>query len=93
MSDIKLRVGGKYRMKNFPMEYEYVLIIAKESDFGIDGISYYNDKETGVAEYAGIIIYKNYKLTRLPDLLSWGEDGSWDGAFLNDTNTIVSEVV
>ena len=97
---MKIQVGKKYRMKNYPTPYLYVLIIAKESDFGLSEFnakSFYQDKdkENGIDLYAGIVVYcgSNKDINREPDLLSWGEDGSWDGSFLLDNNALVEEVV
>lgn len=88
----KLEVGGKYRMKDYPGDYEYVKIIGMEKDIGIDdGKSYYTDKENGVDLYHGVIVFKTITgdLSRMPDLLVWGENGEWDGAFLNDRNSLI----
>ena len=96
MKKIKLRVGGKYRMKDYPGEYEYILITGMERDLGIDdGKCYYNDKTNGIDQYHGVIIYKSSLsgLTRMPDLLVWGENGEWDGAFLEDCNAIIEEIL
>lgn len=97
---MKIRVGGKYRTKEeIHPNYTHILIIAKESEFGLstrNTRSYYQDKygHDGIALYAGIVIYENsHGLDRMPDLLTWGEDGSWDGAFIDDGNAIISEVI
>lgn len=87
---MKIRVGGKYLMKSYPGSYLYVRILGMEKDLELDdGKSYYNDKQNGIDQYYGVIIYEH---GRGPDLLCWGEDGSWDGAFLDDKNALVEEI-
>lgn len=52
-----------------------------------------SDKEPSEL-YCGVIIYKDIcgDLCRHPDLLAWGENGEWDGAFFDDDNALVCEI-
>jgi len=84
---MKIQVGKRYVMRNYPGPYKYVQIICKESDLGTARPSY----ET-VDTFLGIIVYHSpLGLTRYPDACAWGENGEWDGYWINDTNALVAE--
>lgn len=92
---MKLEVGRKYRMKDYLGDYEYVVILGMEKDIGIDdGKSYYLD-DNGIDLYHGVIVYKTITgdLSRMPDLLVWGANGEWDGAFPNDRNALICDPI
>jgi hypothetical protein len=84
---MKIEIGKKYRMKDYPSAYLYVHILGRESD--IIPISFDEDKR-----FFGVVIYQHSLISRITydtSLGVWGEDGSWDGAYLDDCNAIVSE--
>lgn len=79
-------------MKNYPANYLYVHILGEVGDILPDqSHTYFNGY--AIKEFYGVVVYthgfdrKGYE----PNLGTWGEDGSWDGAFLNDNNTIIEE--
>ena len=91
---MKIEVGKKYKMKNYPLEYSYVLIVCKESDLGVEEtVSNYSNEASEL--FSGVIIYESKALSsgkhRYPELFTWGENGEWDGAFLDDCNALIKE--
>jgi hypothetical protein len=85
---VKIKIGGKYRMRAYPSEYLYVHIICKESD--IIPVQTWDENR-----FLGVIIYSHKLVQRItfdPQLCPWGEDGGWDSVPLgNDCNDIVAE--
>jgi hypothetical protein len=93
---LKLRIGGKYRMKAHPdKNVLYVHILGKEGDIiEMDSFSI-NDKDERIEQFYGVMLYHNEilsKTLRYPDLCVWGENGEWDGRFSNDSNAIIEEI-
>lgn len=77
---MKLKVGGTYRMRNYPAKYEYVKIIGSKNEY---------DEEV----FFGNIISKNFLgLEIRSKLCEWGASGNWDNYLGNDCNDLIEEV-
>lgn len=88
---MKIQVGKKYRMRNYPTPYKYVYIFGQNKDFNkddFDGDSYVGT----IVEESKLILNR----TIYSDGLIWGENGSWDNAEVHgeffDSNDLVIEV-
>ncbi len=83
---MKIEVGKKYRMRSYINDYLYVQILGKVKDIL---------PKDNSEEFYGVIVFRS-SITGTPSfdpsILSWGEDGSWDGMFPQDSNSLVYEV-
>ena len=78
---MKLNVGGKYRMRNYPAPYEYVKIIGSKGEY--DEVVFW-----------GNIISKNFLgLETRSELCEWGTNGNWYNGKDEDCNDLVEEIL
>mgnify|MGYP005850152437 CR=1 FL=1 len=90
---MKIKVGGKYRMRDYPTPYLYVYIVCKTKDIQPDIYEWQENSFYGV-------IVEESKLTSVKylfsDFLEFGENGSWDNAEVHgnfhDSNDLVEEL-
>jgi hypothetical protein len=83
---MKIQIGKRYVMHGYPVPYKYVQIVCKERDLGI------RSSDLTVEIFLGVIMYDSpLGLTRYPDACSWGENGEWDGCWINDSSALVAE--
>ena len=88
---MKIEVGKKYRMRNYPTPYLYVQIISRVKD--IQPSCYESEEKAfyGVIVEESNLIYCKYLLS---EPFKFGEKGSWDNAeahgdFYNNNDLIV----
>ena len=78
---MKIKVGGKYRMRNYPAPYEYVKIIGSKDEY---------EEEV----FFGNIISKNFLgLETRSKLCEWGARGNWDNGKGEDCNDLTEEIL
>lgn len=82
---MKIEVGKKYRMRNYPAPYEYVEIISIVSNS--------MRASTIGLEFMGCITCKNESGDTIREMpYYWGVSGNWDNGEGIDDNDLISEV-
>lgn len=77
---MKIEVGKKYRMRNYPATYEYVRIE--------DSLWQYDEEI-----FLGRIVEKDsFGLLTMSHFCEWGASGNWDNGYGIDDNDLFSEV-
>lgn len=78
---MKIKVGGKYRMRNYPAQYLHVKIVGSKGEY---------DEEV----FLGNIISKNFLgLETRSHLCEWGSFGNWDNGAGEDCNDLIEEIL
>lgn len=77
---MKIEIGKKYRIRNYPAKYEYVKIVGSKNDY---------DDEV----FFGNIVVKNFLgLETRSHFCEWGRNGNWNNGEWIDDNDLISEV-
>jgi len=84
--EMKIEIGKRYKMRNYPADYKYVHIVCTSDSIGL---ATFRDTK----EYLGVIVYNFKPLgnTPKPDFCYWGENGNWDNGKVIDRNDLVEE--
>jgi len=89
---MKIEVGKKYRMRDYPTKYLYVYILCKVTDIQPDCYDWQKNSFYGTIVEESRLISVKYCFS---EIIEFGEKGSWDNAEAHgswhDSNDLISE--